>query len=449
MNPKDSNNNSSESFEDHISPLVGSFEIFMQELIDREGLPVSEKTRSLAPKDLFRLNGLLHFQSRHVTVRSKQENFPLAHLLYKLSLDGKFASFQRRKGKTHLVVDEDYYKEFLKLSLAARYVFLLEIFWTQMDLDALRENLMSIMTNSDVFGLAQKYPPGTVLYPFRPAISTDKKVTYRLYLPYLPAYFLWFFGFYAMDIPKSAPKVDKYTFPGKSITLTAFGNQLFEILATQRPEQLWHVEMRAIFYIEEESETSTLPPFHEAFVPLFGENDLEKTLSIPDPRPVTGGFRLKVSLARDCYRVFDLAAGTFLSDLHMAIQGAFDFDNDHLFGFYMKAANSQRDYGITGSPVNYGETDENTLAMHDLFVGQTFRYVFDFGDHWEFSIKVLKYFPDWESEDIELFEKVGDSPVQYSEWDEDGDEEEDEDEYEDEGFAFFKFLDGDKDKDKN
>lgn len=76
--------------------------------------------------------------------------------------------------------------------------------------------------------------------------------------------------------------------------------------------------------------------------------------------------------------------------MHLAIQEAFDFDDDHLYAFYI--GGNRR----TGKPIYCAEVeeegktaDEIKIADLELFKGQKILYLFDFGDEW-FDIKLLK-----------------------------------------------------------
>lgn len=408
-----------ENFEGIASRLVGSFEIFMQEMIDMGGLSVSDKSRFFSPKDLFRLNERMAYQSPDVTVRSVQTSYPMLYLFSHLTRAGKFASYQKKKGKTYLVADRAYFDAFRELSLPARYIFLLEIFWTRIERQEIFAFYSTLLSQSELFAAAKKYKPGKRFFPTNSPFSDGKRGSKSIHMIFMEAYVLWFFGFFEMEIPDSSPKVDRYTFPGKSIKLTSFGNQLCEILQKERPEKIWNLEIRSLYTFDEDVKQMEFPPFHEAFIPLFQKSDFQKTLSVPEIQPIEGGYRLKISLGNDCYRVLDMSADTTLADLHLVIQDVFDFDNDHLFAFYMKPGNRRRDDGLMGSPAEYGETDETTLGLQNLYVGQKFRYVFDFGDHWEFTITVVDHFPEWDSDTINWVEKVGDSPEQYAYYEED------------------------------
>ena len=138
---------------------------------------------------------------------------------------------------------------------------------------------------------------------------------------------------------------------------------------------------------------------------------------------------LKTTLIRGMYYESDWSANieldesSTLEDLHHAIQDAVDFDNDHLYCFYLSRTDRSRNREFFD--------DENGLifskTLKDLFplpAKQSLFYLFDWGAEWLFKIsssrkrphepvKRVKY-PRVESES-------GIKPVQYP-----GDEEDDE-----------------------
>ena len=139
---------------------------------------------------------------------------------------------------------------------------------------------------------------------------------------------------------------------------------------------------------------------------------------------------LKVTLIHGMYCEGEWAANieldesSTLEELHDAIQAAVDFDNDHLFCFFLSRTDRSRSR-------EYFD-DENGLlfskTLKDMFplpTKQSFFYLFDWGDEWLFKISRTRKrphervkgmtYPRTESES-------GTKPVQYPEFDE-GDEE--------------------------
>ncbi len=182
------------------------------------------------------------------------------------------------------------------------------------------------------------------------------------------------------------------------------------------------------------------PPLRRLFAPRFEtqssflEEMLAKSTGLPTvPRrrqkrePSTEhdsglGHRIKVSLQwnRRVWRVIEILAGQTLEDLHLAIQEAFGWDNDHLYAFFMSGRAWDGSTEIEG-PLGEAEpptADEVTLAELGLRPGQKFLYIFDFGDDLRHQIEVLETFsPVPEGEYPRISESHGKAPQQYPEWD--------------------------------
>ncbi|SDA32902.1 pRiA4b ORF-3-like protein [Ruminococcus sp. YE71] len=147
---------------------------------------------------------------------------------------------------------------------------------------------------------------------------------------------------------------------------------------------------------------------------------------------------ISVSLMKGCYRHIKIASNKTLDDLSSAILAAFDFDNDHLHAFFMDNKRWSHDDSYFLQP-EYGERDttEYKLAQVGLEKDKKFLYLFDFGDEWWFSCKVLRVI-DGVCEDNEVVRSVGDAPDQYPDYD---DYEEEFDEDEDDVFGFEPYPD--------
>ncbi len=135
---------------------------------------------------------------------------------------------------------------------------------------------------------------------------------------------------------------------------------------------------------------------------------------------------ISVSVYKGCYRHIKMSGDSTLFDLHSAIIDAFDFDDDHLHVFFMdnKLWSWSNRYYDERADEPGDTTSDVTLEELNLFVGDQFKYVFDFGDEWVFQCKVLRKFnePNVENQIIKV---VGESPEQYPDEDEFWDEDED------------------------
>lgn len=109
----------------------------------------------------------------------------------------------------------------------------------------------------------------------------------------------------------------------------------------------------------------------------------------------------RASLGKGVYRAFEIADTSSLYVLAQAIVRSFDFDFDYAFGFYSKLKGS-----IYNSPVRYelfvdmGEGEGQARSVKRTRVVEAFpsvrakmRFLFDYGDEWQFLIELVKRKP--------------------------------------------------------
>lgn len=130
----------------------------------------------------------------------------------------------------------------------------------------------------------------------------------------------------------------------------------------------------------------------------------------------------RASLTPKVYRAFEIADTSSLYVLAQAIVRSFDFDFDHAFGFYSKLKGN-----IYDSPVRYelfvdmGEGAGEAWSVKrtrvvEAFpsVGAKMRFLFDYGDGWEFLVEFVKRKPQKPKVKLpRLLISAGKAPVQY------------------------------------
>lgn len=141
--------------------------------------------------------------------------------------------------------------------------------------------------------------------------------------------------------------------------------------------------------------------------------------------PAQMGYRLKVSLAwmPDVWRVVEMLDNQTLEDLHYEIQDAFHWDDDHLYAFFLSGRAwdniTEVDRPEMNTEAEAPLADEVTLAALELKPGQSFLYIFDFGDELRHKIEVLGTFPlPARGKFPRIAERHGKAPPQYGRWDE-------------------------------
>lgn len=130
----------------------------------------------------------------------------------------------------------------------------------------------------------------------------------------------------------------------------------------------------------------------------------------------------RASLSPDVYRDFEIADTSSLYALAQAIVRSFDFDFDHAFGFYSKLKGN-----IYQSPVRYelfvdmGEGEGEARSVKRTRVVEAFpsvrtkmRFLFDYGDGWEFLVELVKQKPKEPKVKLpRLLISAGQAPAQY------------------------------------
>ena len=130
----------------------------------------------------------------------------------------------------------------------------------------------------------------------------------------------------------------------------------------------------------------------------------------------------RASLRPKIYRDIEIAGTGSLYTLAQAIVRSFDFDFDHAFGFYSKLKGN-----IYDSPVRYelfvdigeGEGDARSVKRTRVIkafpsVGTKMRFLFDYGDEWEFLVALVERRPKEPKVKLpRLLLSAGKAPAQY------------------------------------
>lgn len=114
--------------------------------------------------------------------------------------------------------------------------------------------------------------------------------------------------------------------------------------------------------------------------------------------------------------------------------GGFDayflFNDDHMHAFFMDNVAWSEDDSYFMATMGEEDDDERHTWEYMLDqvmqVGSKFKYVFDFGDNWQFQCRVLNE-KAWDAPPDSfalVIREVGEAPAQYGEWDEEEEDEE-------------------------
>ena len=124
---------------------------------------------------------------------------------------------------------------------------------------------------------------------------------------------------------------------------------------------------------------------------------------------------ISVSPYTGCYRHIRVSADITLETLHDTIQDVFEFDNDHLYAFFMdNKAWSHADAYFCPYEREEDERSAGDYLLRELglYRGQKFLYIFDFGDKWRFRCRVLRI-EKGDTAGYQILGGRGDLPEQY------------------------------------
>ena len=202
--------------------------------------------------------------------------------------------------------------------------------------------------------------------------------------------------------------------------LSTFGVTLARVLSETRDLFYWNLPYRR----KEYGEWRAIPgsplhgeePFFLPFFPLLPEGELEKTLPREGVKFVDGTYVFKVSLAKDLWRRIEIAADHTLLDLHRAIQKAYNFDDDHLYSFFMDGRAWSYERFVSPYEEEGPWVDDVRIGELGLFIGQNILYLFDYGDEWHFRVELEEIRTEGRKpREPKIIEKKGKAPKQYGE----------------------------------
>jgi hypothetical protein len=157
-------------------------------------------------------------------------------------------------------------------------------------------------------------------------------------------------------------------------------------------------------------------------------------LPVPTTYPhMVYGFVVKFKWDKHIRRLIEIRSEQTLADLQAAIQQSIGWDNDHLYTFYMSGDEDDRRFAINAPGYDgwsYADDDylcpanEVTIGELGLRTGDSFLYLFDYGDRHLFTVQLgaTSVMPPEELRSRtypRLVDSQGEAPPQYPDWDDD------------------------------
>ena len=331
--------------------------------------------------------------------------------MFQLCIGGKlFRKTANEKGKISLTGAPGK-TEFDQLNVFEQYTFLFETFWCTFD-------FMEILR----FG---QQPVDEIIHAFAHSVPGKelKKGAFSGRRDYDPLFsysssLIHYFNYFGLcdfvPVVEGDKKITKYDDSIAAVIPTELGVRLSNILTGQESVR-WNIPcLKELgFYKGDVRDDPGFVPLYKMMAPIFPKGTINQTVSLLTTIE-KGSYLFKVSVSPGVWRKIQLSHLHTLLDLHDAIQDAFDFDNDHLYSFFMDAKRYSRNAYESPYSEDGPYVDEVTIGKLELYEGQRILYLFDYGDSWEFDIVLEKIDNSGPLPlNPKIIEKKGKAPEQY------------------------------------
>ncbi len=424
-------------------PILKDFDRFITYLCEHPALPLTNDKVVLKGGDSLAINEqMTSFKTAFVTTRHPQRAYSLVNTFFYIAKISYLfvVNTHPKNGKQMLTIHEERIRAYDALTDDEKYFFLLEAFWCHIDWEDAYD-CRSFWENNFYKELATKPANKKITLGDR---DLKREGDIRGPAFYYVAEIFEAFGFFNMTWDDNlTTRQTQYVCPYKDITLLPLGEIMLSVLMSARPQGIWHISnifedfsfllgMNDDDDNDDDGDKEYTPKgnFEDAFLPFFEGLTIEKRL-IEFPLPpeerecLAGCYEFKVSLTNKIYRTIRIAGTDTFDDLHYAIQEAFDFDNDHLYAFFMDGKRWSRNGESYWAPMSDEGimADEVEIGTAGLTEGKKFLYLFDFGDEWQFTVQVLAIkTEEKEPDNWTIIESVGDAPSQYGDEDDEDDD---------------------------
>lgn len=438
--------------EQDIQLTLHDFEVFCHYL-DEHRPKLTKARQELGKKDCYALNMLFSRPRELDGPNYLQPSYPTINLFFFLATTAGLYKSDYSKGNSLLLAPSPRLEKYRSLSPFDKYMFLFKTYWTKVDFGELYFDSMSMfhhfMYTKLAFEALAGAEPGVRIF----ADVEDFNEGYDRFNPIhklfvgagLVVHHLSVFGFWEYEeayIPDlHTTKKDIHV---KAITPTSLGIAMingcrkrpYEVFNEARDE--YRVDLnwndKQIMALVEKMgvkrprATRKKEPFVQAFARFFPEGAFDvnaiENVTAAGEKPGTAAegnvYIFKVSLNGKTWRKIKIAAAQTLHHLHLAIQDAFAFADDHLYAFFMDGKPWSRNAYWDKNEGTQPSADKAVLKKLGLEEGARFAYLFDFGDEWLFTVQLEEILmaPAPPLKPV-VFEKKGKNPEQYPDWDED------------------------------
>lgn len=389
--------------ENNPGTILKDFEILL-DFIDSHKIEVTKTHNHLPLKFLNPLNAQLTQPIKLELQRPQQKSFPNIEGLYLILRSTGLGVIDLSGGKPILVLDKEALQLWHKLVSTERYFTLLET-WL------IKSQANDILGDHVIFN---EFPLKECLSFWRQFPDKGIKIAgnkeFESSIRYSPGLFnIALFELFGLsEIQHGKPE------PGKGwqisrIQRTALGDAVFKLLF-----EFYITTFKDI--LDDQNFDNSFEKLQPTFQPFFPE--WRNNLILPEVEFKDGIHTFKVSIGK-IWRRIAIPAEMSLDDLCDVILNAFEFDKDHLYRFTYKDRFGNNIHVDAPQFEDPPFTTEVTIGELPLQVGSSMTFLFDFGDMWEFDVKLESINPvDISPSKAKIIEKHGESFPQYH-WDED------------------------------
>ena len=356
---------------------------------------LSKTTNCIGKKDCFELNALFSMKESYEKATRFQKQYPIIQFFHYVALKYRILEIDY---KTMFLYEGRNYKNFMESSEVEKYVFfIVNAFY---DMGFLEQE---VTTKMNVFQL--------IKWLFENKAHTDEEYQLKnnefLWLVYDMSKITSILEEFCLVKILEKPLYEKGSWKG---TLKIKILHLFEMVAEGWKEVLedeisiWDIDVYRCVEI-----------YLKVFVPKCEKSNLFCLLQPAYEVNLLQAVDLKVKIRHtDVVRVIRINLSDSLYSLHKMIQKAVNFDDDHLFEFYVGQGVLAQTYTISETTALSEGKDvrDTTLGELELYEGMKFSYLFDFGDMWWFDIEVLDIL-DFVVNEPKVIKEVNLAPEQY------------------------------------
>lgn len=417
------------------------------DFIDSEK-PFATAKGDLSTKACYEVNKLLRYSQADAKTTDRMYQYTSVSLWFAIAKEAGFIACTEAKGGKSIYAVTNKYSDFKKMNIFSQYLLIFYTWFCFVDAEGQYNErgfaaIMSHLIDGVFAQLAENGSQKWIKYNENEAHvygSESKPVQTMMRLHYKTVHNLRDFGLIVFE--EGNKRADYFNTPIIiKLMPTDFGTAIFE--ACKQRKYTWfnvHADKAYIgFYNDKDADDEaemelykkTAEAFEagtESFVTPFLNCFPQGLIDIAGIRLIMFEYdkpgndnrvlEFKVSLGKKCYRVIRCLPKHTFEDLHLAIQEAFEFDDDHLYSFFLDGKNYSN-YSVN-SPYSENPpfSNEVCLGNYRLINKQRMLYLFDYGDEWEFDIVLdVKYETGVILKNPEIIKSVGKAPEQYPDYD--------------------------------